>query len=109
MLKKDLYNIRFAIILIILYCVFMQLQFGTVCPLKGFLGINCPACGLTHATLYLITGRIDLAIQSNPTVFLWLPIIFLWILDRYIYRLKIKIFPILFIIPGLVTIIWYCI
>ena len=70
MLKKDLYNLRFAIIPLIIYCFIMQICFGTICPMKAFTGISCPACGLTHATIYLVTGRWQKAFESNPTVLL---------------------------------------
>lgn len=107
MIKKDLYNIRFAIIPLIIYCIIMQIVFGTVCPLKAFTGISCPACGLTRATIHLVTGNFKEAMLLNPTVFLWLTIIVLFVIDRYIYKLKIKIFPHCFIIVALITIFWY--
>lgn len=106
-LKKDIYNLRIAIIPIILCVIIMQITLGTICPLKGLIGIPCPACGLTHATIYLLTGNFEKAIQANPTVFLWLTTIMLFIVDRYIHKLKIKVFPYIFIITGSITIIWY--
>lgn len=107
MLKKDLYQIRFAIIPLAIYCIAMQIIFHTVCPFKALLGINCPGCGLTHATIYLLTGRFQESIEANPTCILWLIAILLFIIDRYIYKLKIKPFPTIFIIVGLITLIWY--
>jgi hypothetical protein len=107
MLKKDLYNARFAILLIIIYWIIMQTIFGTVCPLKAFIGITCPACGLTHATIYLLTLNFKQAFNSNPTVLLWLITLIFFTFDRYIHKLKFKIFPYLFIIVGIITIVWY--
>lgn len=107
MLKKDLYNIRFALLLLILYCTFMQLFFGTVCPLKAFANIPCPACGLTHATIYLLMGNFKKALSANPTVLLWLGTIFLFFFDRYIHPIKFKVFPYLFSIVSIITIVWY--
>jgi hypothetical protein len=85
----------------------MQFIFGTVCPLKAFTNISCPACGLTHATIYLFMGNLKKALSYNLTVIIWLPTILLFILDRYIHKLKIDIFPFFFILAGLITIIWY--
>ncbi len=107
MLKKDLYNMRFSIIVLFLYFTIMQITFGNICPLKALTGFPCPACGLTHATFYLFTFNIESALKSNPTVFLWIPSIFLFIYDRYIHKLKIDIFPALFIIVGIITIFIY--
>ncbi len=108
MLKKDLYNIRFAIFTLMVYGIFMQIQFHTICPFKALTGFPCPACGLTHATIYVFMGEFSKAFSANPTVLLWLITIFLFALDRYIYSLKIKIFPYFFILVGIITIVWYC-
>ena len=107
MLKKDLLNLRPAIVPIVIYCVIMQVFFGTVCPLKAFVGISCPGCGLTHATFYLFTGRIRESLEANPTCIFWVISIVLFIVDRYIKPLKIKPFPLLFVITSIITIIWY--
>lgn len=107
MLKQDLENLKPAIIPIIIYFIVMQILFKTVCPLKAFTGINCPGCGLTHATIYLFTGKIKESLDANPTCIFWLITIFLFIIDRYIKQLKIKPFPYLFIITAIITITWY--
>ena len=107
MLKKDLLSLKPAIIPIIIYCAVMQYFFGTVCPLRAFTGIKCPGCGLTHAAFYLFTGRIEESLRANPTCIFWLISFGLFIIDRYIKPLRIKPFPLLFIITGIITIVWY--
>lgn len=109
LLKKDLYTMRYALVIVILYCIVMQYTFGTVCPVKAFFKINCPGCGLTHATIYLLQGKWTSSLSANPTCILWLSCISLFILDRYIYPLKIKPFPYLISIVGLITLVWYTI
>lgn len=106
-IKQDLYTIRYGLILLIIYLVFMQITFGTVCPLKGIFHITCPGCGLSHATFYLFTGRIKDSFSANPSCFFWIVTIFLFFFDRYIKPLKIKPFPILFILCSLITLIIY--
>lgn len=108
MIKKDLYNMRFAMIALIVYGSFMQIQFHTICPFKALTGFPCPACGLTHATIYFLKGDFREAFLANPTVLLWIITIFLFGIDRYIHSLKIKIFPNCFIFVGIITIIFYC-
>lgn len=57
----------------------------------------------------LKTGNIELYLNSNPTAIIWIISILLFLVDRYIKKLKINIFPLLFIIAGITTIIWYTI
>ncbi len=106
-LKKDFYNIRFAIIPILIFIVTMQTMFGTVCTLKAFTGISCPCCGLTHATVYLFMGRWRDSWNANPTAILWIVAIILFIVDRYIHKFKAKLFPNVFFIVATITVIWY--
>ena len=106
-LKSDLYRSRYAILILIVYCVVMQMVFNTVCPFKAITGINCPACGLTHAAFYFFTGRFSLSFKANPTFIFWFLTILLFLIDRYIKPLKIKPFPVLFIIVCLITLVYY--
>jgi Protein of unknown function (DUF2752) len=43
--------------------VFMQ---APLCPTAFFLGIPCPGCGLTRATLALAQGKLALALHFHP-------------------------------------------
>ena len=106
-LKQDLIENKIPIIAIIIYCVFMQLVFGAMCPFKVFLHIDCPGCGLTRATLSLLKGDISKSLHYNYTCIFWLIAISLFIIDRYIKPLKIKPFPLLFIIASVATLIRY--
>ena len=45
-------------------------------------------CGLTHATVFLVTGRVKEAIEANYTVFGWWLIIILLIINRYVHKLN---------------------
>ena len=107
-LKEDLKQMKFALLAIFIYVCFMQMIFGTVCPMKAFFGIDCPACGLTHAGICVLLGKWEEACMWNPTIFLWMWCIFWFVLDRYCYRWKVKIFPYGFIIVGILTFVWYC-
>ena len=104
-IKDDLLLIKVPLVIILVYCVFMQITFGTVCPFKAIFNIDCPGCGLTHAVIYLFTGNFVKSFSYNKTAILWVISIILFIVDRYFYRLRIVKF--LFIITGLLTIINY--
>lgn len=108
-LKEDVVQIRFALIPVIIYLVFMQIFFGTVCPFKAFFKIDCPGCGLTHSIYYLLQGNIKLSLYYNWTGILWFILIVLFGVDRYVKKLKISPFPTLVVIVSFVTIIRYII
>lgn len=108
-IKKDLYNIRYAIIILLIYAILMQIIFSTLCPIKAIFGIDCPGCGLTHATIYMLTGKFSDAINANYTVFLWWGLIILFLIDRYIHKLEIKVFPDMTSVVAMITIIRYII
>jgi hypothetical protein len=58
--------------LLVLFVV--ALAFGApFCPSAGFLGIPCPGCGLTRATLELLSGDIRAALSFHPLVLLAAP------------------------------------
>ena len=45
-----------------------------VCPTALFLGIPCPGCGLTRATLALLCGDLGTALHFHPLVFVLAPL-----------------------------------
>lgn len=106
-LKQDIQEYKIPIIIVLVYSVFMQLFFGAMCPFKVFLHVDCPGCGLTRATIALLKGDIHESLHYNYTCMLWLITIILFFVDRYIKPLKIKPFPVLFIITSIITIIRY--
>jgi hypothetical protein len=62
--------------------VFTLIAFARVpfCPLAGVLGVPCPGCGLTRATLALLRGNVRQALHLHPLVFVLMPI-FVWTLS----------------------------
>ncbi len=106
-LITDIKNMKIVIIVLIIYFIIMQLVFGSICPFMAIFKVRCPGCGLTHATIYLFTGRFNAAFNTNPNVLLWITSILLFFIDRYIINLKIKVFPYIFIIVSIINLIWY--
>jgi hypothetical protein len=47
------------------------------CPLASVLGVPCPGCGLTRATLALAHGELRQALELHPLVFVLAPL-FIW-------------------------------
>jgi hypothetical protein len=45
-----------------------------LCPLAGTLGVPCPGCGLTRATMALLRGDLAGALRFHPLVWLLAPL-----------------------------------
>jgi hypothetical protein len=45
-----------------------------LCPMAGTLGVPCPGCGLTRATLALLHGDVTGALHFHPLVWLLAPL-----------------------------------
>ncbi len=45
-----------------------------MCPSASLLGVPCPGCGLTRATIAALTGNLSEALHLHPLVFLLTPI-----------------------------------
>ena len=69
--------------------LFLILTFSFGCPVLRLLDITCPACGVTHAWIYFLNGRIISAFKSNP-LFIPLTVMFFRIIFCDIRNIKIK-------------------
>ena len=105
-IKNDIITFYPILIALILYFIIMQLVFGDVCIIKVLFHIDCPGCGITRASYYLLTGQLNKAIESNYTVFFWLTLIPLFIIHRYIHNLK-KVFPVFLVFVCCITLMRY--
>ena len=45
-----------------------------LCPFANLLGIPCPGCGMTRATLALLSGEVSTALAFQPLIGLVLPL-----------------------------------
>lgn len=69
---RDLWQVRWALIVLIVYFIVTGLLFHSGCPMVILFGISCPGCGLTRAGSCLLTGDLVGAWNSNATIFIWL-------------------------------------
>lgn len=72
---QDLYRLRVALPVLLIYCFVTQLIFGTVCPFAILSGFACPACGMTRAALLFLTGRPLQSFSLHPMTLFWLTLI----------------------------------
>lgn len=90
--------------LCLLFILFLTFSFG--CPIFNFFGVTCPACGVTHAWMFLFYGNLYDAFKSNP-FFLILTVAFIRIIYCEIKRLKLNKFEyILYLITVILAFIF---
>lgn len=53
------------IFVIICFCLFIIKIFDIKCPIKYFIGIPCPTCGMTTAMIALFHGDIEAYLLNN--------------------------------------------
>lgn len=68
---QDLYRLRVALPVLLIYCLTTQLIFGTVCPFAILSGFACPACGMSRAVLLFLAGKPLLSFSLHPLAMLW--------------------------------------
>jgi len=65
-ISKSVKNFILVILLVILYFVIANLIFGYICPSMIFVGLPCPACGLTRAGILFFTGNFLASLRIHP-------------------------------------------
>ena len=109
LMKEDLVNFRIPVLVVAIVLVTMKLVFHQLCPVKKFLGIPCPGCGLTHGCFYVLTFQWRQAWNWNPTSFLWVPSILFWIVNRYVLEKNEKWVLGVFSVTCIVTMVRYAV
>lgn len=67
---------------------------GKVCPARLLLGIPCPGCGLTRATVLLLKGDIHDSLLYNPFLLPLLAGGLLFLYEHYVLERKARLFSV---------------
>ncbi len=92
---------RYAAVILCMAVYILVCLFTVGCPIKHFLGISCPGCGMTRALTSVLRGDLSTAFYWHP---LWpiAPILVLYflfedIIPRRTSRTALAVFAVLFI------------
>ena len=84
------------LVFVILLCSYL-LNIG--CPIRHFLGIYCPGCGITRMFVSMIELNFYQAFRYNPLVFIYLIVFILYIILKFTIK---KIFKKNLYIPNII-------
>lgn len=70
------WNKRRALVVIVLFLVFLLELFGSTCFFSSVFGIPCAGCGSTRALALLLQGKLGEAIRMHPLILVSLAVLF---------------------------------
>lgn len=106
-LRKDLYDLRYALLGLAVYYVLVHILFGQFCPMMIVLHFPCPGCGMTRALFLVLSGQWQQAWRLQPLVYGWSLLAILFAVNRYLLNKKPKTLTYLLIVLLLGTLILY--
>lgn len=98
LLWQDLYQIKWPVLVIILYWILTDYIYGIFCPLKIFCGYPCPCCGISRAYLKMLQWKWNEAFELNPMSYTWFFVGFILFIQQYFFkpqRINMHIFTII--------------
>lgn len=111
LIKKDIIKYSPLIIPIGTACIINKLIFNKICPFAIFTGLPCPGCGITRAFIYFIKLQWRQAFSMNPCIFIWIPVLIILFINRYLLYSVIspQIINRILVICGIISVIIYII
>ena len=106
-LVNDIWEIKAAILFLVIYACVVFPIFHCFCPMVVLFGYPCPACGLSRACAAVLTGQFHRAAEENAMIFFWLPYILWLVAHQYFMGRKPKLMRALNITGGILTLAYY--
>ena len=91
-IRSDFKAMLPGLVLCALFLAFSSAVFGKVCPVRLLLGIPCPACGMTRAAVFLITGDLSGSLKANPFLLPLIASLPIYIWEHYWKNQRARLF-----------------
>lgn len=102
-LRKDIKTFYPAVIAFAIYNLVVRTIFHAYCPFLIVTGFPCAGCGMTRAVFYILTGQIKRGMNLNPAAPLWILLLIVFFVERYVRGRKSGDIKILLVVVVLVT------
>lgn len=89
---NDIKDFKWAILLFSGYYGITRIVLKAFCPLVIMTGLPCPACGMTRAIQFLLTGQFSRSYRANPLGLPWILFGIYFVVMRYILGKQVKYF-----------------
>lgn len=101
---EDIKKYKWFTLGFLIYYVITHMVFGAYCPQLLITGLPCPGCGMSRAMFFVITFQFTRAWNMNPIAFIWVLLIFVFVLLRYVLGKSTKHLRMALIITLILTI-----
>lgn len=105
MLKRvldDLKRYWIALVVVVVFYLFMHMVFNAFCPSVVITGLPCPGCGLTRSVLFCVTGQWERSFSIHPLG--WTIVVFALYCGFFRYIRGKKVPGLKWILMGLVIV-----
>lgn len=90
LLFKDIWMLRYVIVVLITYILIGKYFLYSVCPVVLFTGFPCPGCGMTRAVFAVLRGNFYLAWKLHPFVYVLGGYVIVFAIRRYLLQKEDK-------------------
>ena len=106
-IRLDIKKYKWTILIFVIFYVIIKKIFKAFCPLVILTGFPCPACGMTRAILFLLTGQFERSFRIHPMAILWVILALYCIIMRYLLGKRVAYFKSIVIVLLLAMIVYY--